>query len=323
MHVYVIEEKMEGQPTGFVKIGKAHKPTGRITGLRSGNPRELMIHSTVKCGKLAGKVEKLAHVRLSEHCVNGEWFEVSAERAKACVTDIVGELGKSNSASALFESPEDRVGYLERLQSLPEVFDLHQLESASGLSRQVLYLYINRWMNKGFVKPIGPRAGVYFNLVRDPNASERLPEALQLLLQIPRVLIGGSALSWHGWTSRPSSVLELAVPISPKQRTYPQVNGVALIGRTMTWWNSMGFHCRQREDEMHVLDPAYALVDALATKPLHRSKAFAWRPAPEDIKRPEGMTAKDFRSVVLEAASVLKADERQISNFIDSVGIVS
>jgi len=319
MHVYVIEERFNGQPTGFVKVGKAHTPRGRITGLRSGNPRDLVIHSTIKCGKLARTVEKMAHDRLDRHRVNGEWFTVSVEEAKGCVTEIVRELEKSNKAVGLSEAPEDRVAALDRLKSLPEVFDLYQLVSATGFSKQVLYLYINRWMNKGFVKPVGPRAGAYYNLAKDPEAAKRLPEALELVLRIPRLLIGVSALSWHGWTDRTSSTFELAVPVCDKQRTYPQIDGAALIPRSRTWWQSMGFHCQQRHDYMHVLDPAYALVDAIATKARSGAKAVVWRPTPEDIKVPRGIPAGHFRASVLEAASALKADEQSITKFIDAV----
>lgn len=89
MHVYVIEELEDGKPTGYVKVGKADVPSDRLSGLRSGNPRELVVRAAFRCDDHALAIENIVKKELEEHRKSGEWFKVGIETACECIEKII------------------------------------------------------------------------------------------------------------------------------------------------------------------------------------------------------------------------------------------
>lgn len=88
-HVYVIGP-LAGYP---VKIGVAEKPTKRLAGIQAHCWEELMIHSLYQANNRgnAYRLEKLAHKRLADSHMIGEWFNVFAADAVEIVDGICQE----------------------------------------------------------------------------------------------------------------------------------------------------------------------------------------------------------------------------------------
>jgi len=209
----------------------------------------------------------------------------------------------------------------ERLRSLPEVFTTHDVMVLCDVSQRVAHLYCYRWVDRGYAKSFGYRSGVYFNLFRDPKATDRVKEALDLVIGSTEwVVIGSSALSSHGATPQTPKQLEVAVMVTAKDRSYPELEDVKLIPRNRYWFRAVHGHYSRNEDEMPTLDVGYALVDALTTKLRSGFKDDVWRPGADDVELPEDMTFEDFRDAVLDAAKALGADRNLIEDYLTRIG---
>ena len=215
-----------------------------------------------------------------------------------------------------------RIPATERLRTLPEVFTTHDVMVLCDVSQRVAHLYCYRWVDRGYAKSFGYRSGVYFNLFRDPNAAERVKEALDLVLGSTEwVVIGSSALSMHGATTQTPKQLEVAVMVTAKDRSYPELEDVKLIPRNRYWFRAVHGHYSRDEDEMPTLDVGYALVDALTTKLRSGFKDDVWRPGADDIELPEDMALEDFRGSVLDAAKALGGDMELIEDYLTRIGV--
>jgi hypothetical protein len=61
--------------------------------LQSATPQPLTLEYTIKLNQLiAQKVELMAHFRLKDKCISGEWFTVSIGEAKRTIEEIIDEL---------------------------------------------------------------------------------------------------------------------------------------------------------------------------------------------------------------------------------------
>src|SRR3546814_17731111 len=75
-----------------------------------------------------------------------------------------------------------RLTAVDALRTLPAVFDLRDVEVYLGLERKVASPYCWRWHVKKLVDPLGPRTGVFYNLIVHPaGPSTRHEEAHQRL----------------------------------------------------------------------------------------------------------------------------------------------
>lgn len=219
------------------------------------------------------------------------------------------------------QGKKTRVAGFDRLRQMPEVFDLRTVEETCGVARDVAYLYCHRWASKGYVEQAGQRSGVYFNLIKDPRASSRIVEALRLGLRPTSLIaVGSTALEEHGLTTQRSTILQVAVPVHRKTRTIPQFNNVDLIPRNPEWFVTVEGHHMAGRHGLPVLDPAYALVDALTTKVRPCFSDDIWRPEPDDVEIPNDMDRDEFFEAVLEAADTLDADEDYIRDFFARIG---
>ena len=84
LHVYVMSG--DGHT---VKIGQSTNLDQRLACMRSHSGRNLRITFTYECvsSRQANRIECAAHALLKEYRVRGEWFRVSAAKAKAAVIE--------------------------------------------------------------------------------------------------------------------------------------------------------------------------------------------------------------------------------------------
>ena len=73
--VYVISA-----PSHPVKIGIAKDPEKRLAALQTGFPHRLLIHFTASVSN-GRSVERACHMTLSANRLEGEWFDVTPDRA--------------------------------------------------------------------------------------------------------------------------------------------------------------------------------------------------------------------------------------------------
>lgn len=107
-----------------------------------------------------------------------------------------------------------RISAADRLNALPLVFTIDEAREAMvDLEEATLRLTLHRWAGeqRGFIQPIGPKAGVYFNVFRDPDAPAKyLAEGVMKCHQ-PVCLRGLSALYEHGAISKAPKCWTLAI----------------------------------------------------------------------------------------------------------------
>lgn len=165
-----------------------------------------------------------------------------------------------------------RISAFERLKDLPEVFTLKTAADALGCTPRMASTYIARWKEAGMAASLGPRAGVHFNLVRNPDAaSEHRMAAVALLF--PGAVIGGvSAVHAAGWTTQFPRQTEIMIP---NCRSFPQVEDAEIQTRSLRWMRAARSWVRQAGD-VPWLDPAFALADCVASG--------NWVPDPDDIE---------------------------------------
>ncbi|UPT89574.1 GIY-YIG nuclease family protein [Bradyrhizobium barranii subsp. apii] len=88
--LYVIQDP----GSGFLKIGKAFDPEGRLSQFQTGTPHQLTIVHTHCCedDAEAPALEPMVHRILAEHRVRGEWFNVTLDQAKAAIAQARAQL---------------------------------------------------------------------------------------------------------------------------------------------------------------------------------------------------------------------------------------
>lgn len=123
---------------------------------------------------------------------------------------------------------------LRRLMSLPAVFRLEELVRL-GMTRSAAHTTVMRWAKGGLIAKAGPRAGVYFNLIRDRlGPANRLLEAAQKLYP-SAVVVGPAVLHAHGLTTQRPEVVDVAVLKVPTLR---HLVGVHFVKRPREWYSS-------------------------------------------------------------------------------------
>lgn len=196
-----------------------------------------------------------------------------------------------------------RTSSINHLRALPPVFDLRDVEVICGVNRRAASQYCWRWRERGLIKPLGPRVGVHFNLIVDPDASAtRLKEAIWKLLRRPCVVIGASALHFQGWTTQRPHQLELAVPVSRDIRSLPELDDVLLIPRSKEWFQRVSSVLIEGPEGFKTVPAAVALVDVYSPDD---NQHAAWRPDPDDIDVPDN----EADDMINDAAALLGIGE--------------
>lgn len=168
-------------------------------------------------------------------------------------------------------SQKTTVSSLERLRRLPEVFTHKTAAAMFGWETDMASQYITRWKQSGFVSSLGERAGVHFNLLKNPRAaSEHLLAAVNLVFP-GAILVGASAIHMAGATTQIPSRPQIAIPWRP---SYPKVDGADLSMRSIRWFRAVHSELI-RDAELPRLPVELALADDWENGD--------WRPDPDDI----------------------------------------
>ena len=174
---------------------------------------------------------------------------------------------------------------LDRLQDLPEFFSLNTFTRHADTSRDSAKVMLSRWSAKNWIQPTGPRSGTYFNTLVYPKSPDT-HKLTAILYEYPSaILIGESILHSAGWITQIPSELTIAVE---SRRSYSRLNGVALSGRTLSWYRAMNgvgaIHKNGTNDinayGLRFIDPAWALADMYLSEE-------SWHPDPDDLDIPD------------------------------------
>jgi len=199
---------------------------------------------------------------------------------------------------------------------LPDVFDLRDVAIALKTERKLAKIYCSRWVTRKMAAPLGPRAGVFFNLVRDPSADKtKLKDGVDKLIRHRVVVIGATALHQHGWTTQRPQSIEMAVPVGGPDRTYPEMKGITTVLRKREWFHAVKSSCEIGIDGFYTVSPEIALVDAIMTG----GKSGIWRPDPSDIDLPSDVEPSDAVAKIMSAAETLGTNIEEIVEFIADV----
>ena len=185
--------------------------------------------------------------------------------------------------------PNIKTPYREQLRKLPEVFTLAETRRILGYSTETAHITLSRWMRMGLIDPLAPRAGVYFNMERNPEARQKhMQLAISKKYPVTR-LVGPHVLVNYGWATQIQHYLSLAVNMPPIKSQTSSSNGYLNIPevdfgyRTKKWWIAAladGTARDKKNTHIHgfeAVSPGFALVDMW----LQRDKG--WFPDADDL----------------------------------------
>lgn len=160
----------------------------------------------------------------------------------------------------------------KRLHALPDVFTTKTLAAHLGGDERMASVYLYRWRKEGFIKTIGLRAGLHFNLVKNPF-SERDMKMDAIAFLFPGAVIGGvSAVHAAGWTTQIPRRTEI---IAPLRRSFPEIEDCVLSSRSRQWFKLARDNIAL-PGVVPTVKPCFALADLWVSG--------EWRPDPEDIE---------------------------------------
>jgi len=155
----------------------------------------------------------------------------------------------------------------DRLAELAPVFTAQDLRFRFGMSANAARVMLSRWHRRdAFVKPLGGRSEVYFNLLRDPNWHAHFELALKLT--VPHAITIGQSAYSHGWTSQLPTARHLAVPAGVQLFT---IDGCQFHVRRREWFVAIAAGIQYKAHTIPELRPAWALADALFAKAAYQS----------------------------------------------------
>lgn len=168
------------------------------------------------------------------------------------------------------------VSAFERLSQLPAIFKGSDVTMLFGWSGPTAATYIAQWSRKGMIKPLGGRAGIYFNLVvqRDFDLEAGLRRAIPMATKM-----GVDALREAGWTTQVISRAEVAVPDDGPAYS---VDGFDLQPRSNRWYEMTSDGVVDDRLGLRRLKPEWALADMIYRGKDHRFTT-AWMIAPDDV----------------------------------------
>ena len=168
----------------------------------------------------------------------------------------------------------------DRLRSLPVVFSLPILAARLNGDRVRAAIYAKRWKDSGLISAAGPKVGVYFNRVVDPDASRtRTLDALKMVFP-EATICGETVLHDAGWTTQIPRTTQVIVM---DRRTIPSLFEYELHRRPTKWFSE--FHSHIRTESFPRLTPFAALVDAWKYDRFKGDRM--WRPDPDDLEEDE------------------------------------
>lgn len=172
------------------------------------------------------------------------------------------------------------ISAIARLRQLPAVFSLSMLAARLDADKTKASIYAKRWKDAGLIRAVGPKVGVYYNLLVDPQAaSTQSLNALRLVF--PEAVIGAeTVLHDAGWTTQIPYKTHVIVL---DRRSVPQIDGFELHRRPRAWFAEFAQEIDQTSFAR--LSAYGALVDAY--KYGRYSHQRAWCPDIDDLQSDE------------------------------------
>lgn len=172
----------------------------------------------------------------------------------------------------------------DRLQRLPVVFSVAEASRhLPDLSTKALSVYLARYEKAGLIQKAGPRAGLYYNLVQNPDAPRHHRIDAIRKLYPSAVLYGASVLHNAGWTTQIPAGIHIAVL---SRQTHPRLYGVELYSRPRSWYQH-----HHRAGNILPLPPfdSYGLPALAPGACLTDMRQYrdGWTPDPDDIENPD------------------------------------
>ena len=205
---------------------------------------------------------------------------------------------------------DKRQPYREQLKKLPEVFTLSETRRILGYTTNTAHMTLARWMKIGLVDALAPRAGVYFNLEKNPKArEEHMQLAISKKYPVSRI-VGPHVLANYGWTTQIQRYLSLAVNIPPVKGSTSSADGylsipeVAVNYRSKQWWiAALADQDARHKKNVYIqgfesVSPGFALVDMWLTR------ERGWFPDADDLYLDDPQAPQQ----ILDACYLLNVD---------------
>ena len=121
----------------------------------------------------------------------------------------------------------ERISATDRLERLPEIFSVEEFQREQELSAKAASVYLARWQSQKLIFRMGPRSGLWANLSKVGEVTQRHRLAA-VLLKHPQALVGGpSALALHGIQASPAE----PTLVIPHGGSRALIDGVRLSSR--------------------------------------------------------------------------------------------
>jgi hypothetical protein len=158
-----------------------------------------------------------------------------------------------------------RASAAQRLAALPAIFVGSDVLLSTKIVPEQLNQVLWRWKVAGLIRPVGPRADVWFNLVRDANITrERWEQAVKRAMP-SAVRAGHPILMSSGLSTQMSSSDYL---IRPARSLSAGIDGASLHERPALWMRRLQrVGAIQTFGVLPQLDPGAALADLLRFEP--------------------------------------------------------
>lgn len=209
----------------------------------------------------------------------------------------------------------ERTPAFERLERLPAILTIADLQVEAGLDRKAAGVYLNRWRSQGMVRRFGD--GIYFNLVADRDSPKRIAEAFEKMLRRPVLRVGPAVLHDAGWTSQVHVGQDFVSPVFKGRLTLPATDGdVRLSPRYLSWFQALAASAQDDpQGGIRSVSPAMALADALlsASEPVARKRPV--HAVPPDELDLDGFTQERFDEVA-DAMAALGAEQERIEDLL-------
>jgi hypothetical protein len=158
-----------------------------------------------------------------------------------------------------------RASAAQRLAALPAIFVGSDVLLSTKIAPEQLNQVLWRWKVAGLIRPLGPRADVWFNLVRDANITrERWEQAVKRAMP-SAVRAGHPILMSSGLSTQMSSSDYL---IRPARSLSAGIDGASLHERPALWMRRLQrVGAIQTFGVLPQLDPGAALADLIRFEP--------------------------------------------------------
>lgn len=187
--------------------------------------------------------------------------------------------------------------------------------------------HCHRWRQAGLITALGPRnVGVYFNLVAERQGPQtQRAEAVGKLLRRPVLVVGGTALHAHGWTTQQHHTLQLAVPVTREVRSLPTLDhGIRLLPRSVRHFRRLAEGAAPGVEGFLVAAPEMALADAVLAEArgtgARQGRTMGWTPTPDEIEPDSEGAWELVRAALLRLGALPEEAAKLLQPFHETLG---